>query len=136
MIPSAYVPLAELPLTNSGKVDYGALPPPDDDDWAKDAVSLPPGTANEVVLAEIWTDLLGLRTVGVHDDFFGIGGHSLLATQLASRIGRAFDVDLPLHIIFENPTVARLGQYIDALLVTPAVGDRTGTERLLEEDRL
>ena len=60
-------------------------------------------------LAEIWKDVLGQPTIGVEDSFFDLGGHSLLATKLIFRIRAAFDVDLPLQVLFEGqPTVARL----------------------------
>ena len=135
MIPAAYIALSAIPLTTSAKINYRALPAPDDDHWAKAGIHIPPGTPNETLLTGIWADLLGHGAISVHDDFFGIGGHSLLATQLASRVGQAFEVDLPLHIVFEHPTVARQAQYIDALLVgtNPSHPD---TVQQLTEDRI
>jgi amino acid adenylation domain-containing protein len=112
MVPSALVVLAALPLTPNGKVNRHALPAPE---WLKqervvqDAL---PQTAIEKKLATIWTDLLGIKSVGIHDNFFELGGHSLLATQLASRIRDAFGVELPLRSVFEMPAIAPLAASI------------------------
>jgi acyl carrier protein len=67
------------------------------------------------VLADIWTQVLGLEQVGVHDHFFELGGHSLLATQVISRVRQAFQIELPLRSLFEAPTVAGLGEQINAI---------------------
>ena len=110
MIPSAFILLSALPLTASGKVNRRALPAPE---WGKqgraDAAPLSP---IEQKLASIWTDLLGLKSVGIHDNFFQLGGHSLLATQLTSRIRDVFSVELPLRHVFESPALAQLASVI------------------------
>jgi len=62
----------------------------------------------EMALAAIWKQVLGVTLVGAEDDFFELGGNSLLATQVASRVHTSFDVDLPLHSLFDAPTVATL----------------------------
>jgi phthiocerol/phenolphthiocerol synthesis type-I polyketide synthase E len=71
----------------------------------------------EEQLAELWSGLLGIEKVGIHDDFFGLGGHSLLATQIVARVRDMFHLDLPLQSIFEAPTIARYALLIeDAIL--------------------
>ena len=75
--------------------------------------------ANEVEeqLAVLWSGLLGIEKVGIHDDFFGLGGHSLLATQIVGRVRDLFHLDLPLQSIFEAPTIAKYAALIeDAIL--------------------
>jgi acyl carrier protein len=114
------VRLDALPLTPSGKVDRRALPAPEPARPALDDALVAPRTPVEAALAGIWADVLGLTQVGVHDNFFELGGHSLLATQVISRLRAAFQVELPLRTLFEEPTVARL-----ALAVTQRQGERT-----------
>jgi amino acid adenylation domain-containing protein len=114
MIPSAFMVLEALPLTSSGKVNRRALPKPD---WGKpraegSSVSRSP---IEQKLATIWAELLGLKSVGIHDNFFQLGGHSLLATQLTSRIRDVFGVELPLRNVFESPALAQIAQIIEDL---------------------
>jgi amino acid adenylation domain-containing protein len=107
MIPSAFVTLPVLPLTPNGKVDRAALPAPVWNDTAPPADALP-RTPVETLLAEIWQQVLGVPTVGVHANFFELGGHSLLATQVISRIRAVFGLDLPVRALFEHPTIAEL----------------------------
>lgn len=69
-----------------------------------------PRTPSEEVLAGIWSQVLGLHQVGIHDNFFEIGGDSILATQVVSRLRDVFQIKLSLHSFFENPTVAGLAR--------------------------
>jgi acyl carrier protein len=64
------------------------------------------------MLANIWTDVLKLDKVGIHDNFFHLGGHSLLATQVVSRIRDALTLDFPLRTLFEAPTIAGIAECI------------------------
>jgi acyl carrier protein len=73
---------------------------------------LAPRTPIEERLAGIWSEVLGVERLSVHDNFFGLGGHSLLAAQVISRTRNIFSVDLPLRRIFETPTVAGLATAI------------------------
>jgi len=108
MIPSAFVFLDALPLTPNGKVDRAALPAPDSSRRAPDSPYVAPRDAVEQVVAGIWAEALGLDRVGVFDDFFALGGHSLLSTRIVARVRDAFAMEVPLHRIFSEPTVAGL----------------------------
>jgi len=112
MIPAAWVILDRLPLTPSGKVDRSALPAPDAAPAAEDDQA--PRNWAEELLAEIWADVLGLERVGTDSSFFELGGHSLLAVQVASRVGQAFGVELPIRSFFEAPTLRDLAERIRA----------------------
>ncbi|QXQ20944.1 amino acid adenylation domain-containing protein [Pseudomonas tolaasii] len=104
MLPSAYVPLAQLPLTANGKVDRKALPVP-----AQDALHSrdfeAPADALEHTLAELWADVLKLETVGRHDSFFELGGHSLLAIRLVNLMEEA-QLQVSLAELFQHASVA------------------------------
>ncbi|MEV1093741.1 AMP-binding protein, partial [Streptomyces microflavus] len=105
MIPSAIVPIAELPTTASGKLDRAALPDPD---RTSAAAGRGPRDHEEEVLCRMFAELLGVEQVGIDIDFFAHGGHSLLATRLVGRIRNEFDVDVKVTTIFRHPTVAEL----------------------------
>ncbi|HEY0410807.1 MAG TPA: amino acid adenylation domain-containing protein, partial [Candidatus Dormibacteraeota bacterium] len=131
MVPSLFVPLAELPLNANGKVDRRALPAPEAllageprlASEADAAPRTPPKNPVEEVIAGIWEDLLGLgHPVGVDDDFFHLGGHSLLAIRMLSRLRAALGVDLPVQQVFESPTIAGL-----AAAVARALGSGDAT---------
>ncbi len=72
-----------------------------------------PRTPLETSLVEIWEEVLGIREIGVEDNFFDLGGHSLLATRLIARIRLKLDLDLPLQRVFETPTVAGLAAAVE-----------------------
>ncbi len=121
MVPAAFSFLEALPLTPSGKLDRRAL----SRRWSARAEWVRPErstSANgprspiEEILTEIWGRLLGVSEVGVHDNFFALGGHSLVLTQVASRIRRSFGVELPLAVLFDRPTVAKLATDLETAL--------------------
>ena len=117
MVPNVFVPLAELPLTPSGKLDRGALPEPTR--AARPARRAPSG-GTERILADIWQQVLDVPDVGADDDFFELGGHSLLAMRVIARATRELPADgVPLGVmdLFTHPTVAGLA----------ALADGTGT---------
>ncbi|MBX9790192.1 MAG: amino acid adenylation domain-containing protein [Pirellulales bacterium] len=115
MVPAVFVRLEAMPRTPNGKIDRRALPEAttdrDDDLVITDA----PRNGLEVLLSELFGEVLGLSRVGIHESFFRLGGHSLLATQLVSRIRSALAVELPLRALFEAPTVAELAVRVAAL---------------------
>ncbi|MEH2140432.1 amino acid adenylation domain-containing protein [Nostoc sp.] len=114
MLPSAFVKLLDaLPLTSSGKTDRRALPAPLSRETRNISTDLiPPRTATEEVLTAIWSDVLGLEKVGIHDNFFALGGHSLLAMQVIARLRETFKVELPISCLFDYPTVVELDRQI------------------------
>jgi amino acid adenylation domain-containing protein len=109
MIPSAFVALAELPVTPNGKLDRQALPAPQ---WSAGTGLVAPRTPVEKRLAAIWSDVLGVPQVGLEDNFFDLGGHSLLATQMVSRVRESFGVELALRTLFERPRLDELAAWL------------------------
>jgi amino acid adenylation domain-containing protein len=111
MIPAAFVVLESLPLTPNGKVDRRALPAPDKSSFT-DTGFVPPRDALERQLAQIWSEILDVESVGVKDNFFALGGHSLLAVRLMAKIQQEFGKSLPLVTLFQSPTIADLANLI------------------------
>src|SRR6266508_582835 len=120
MVPSSFVFLDTLPLTATGKVDRGSLPPPDGTRPAIDSPFVAPRTPVEEKLAAIWTEVLGLDRVGVHDAFLELGGDSLLATQVISRVLARFQVTLPLRILLDAATVGEMAVLIERVATESA----------------
>ena len=116
MLPTAFVVLDALPLTPNGKVNWRALPAPDQTHRAHFTTYLPPRTPLEELVAEMWQDLLKVDQISVHDNFFALGGHSLLATRVVARLRTMLDLDLPVRILFERPTIAEFAMAIDSQL--------------------
>jgi amino acid adenylation domain-containing protein/non-ribosomal peptide synthase protein (TIGR01720 family) len=112
MVPTAFVPLQALPRTPNGKIDRLALAASDLSDQFNRPYTAP-RTATEDILAGIWSDVLGVERVGIHDDFFELGGHSLLATQIMSRLRGTFHVELSLRTVFEATNVAALAAAVE-----------------------
>ena len=131
MIPAAFVTLAQMPLTPSGKVDRKALPKPDEIHDKRRQPLVLPRNPTEQQLAHMWSELLGLKQVSIHDNFFDLGGHSLLLTQLASRMRNTMSVDVPLRSLFESPTIHEMGQLLSNWQV--AQHDPTEFAQLLGE---
>ncbi|WP_221477192.1 phosphopantetheine-binding protein, partial [Streptomyces zagrosensis] len=109
MVPSVFIEVDSIPLTANGKIDRRALPDPDES--ATDAF-VGPRTPTEERLSSIWQELLG-KQASVQDSFFELGGHSILAVRLISRMQNEFDLDLPMRIAFESPTIAQLAVEIE-----------------------
>ncbi|MFC3964490.1 amino acid adenylation domain-containing protein [Nocardia jiangsuensis] len=103
MVPAAFVLLDALPLTVNGKLDRAALPEPQ----AEQAVFRAPEGHAELVLAEVFTELLGVERVGADDDFFALGGDSIASIQVVAR-ARTRGVTISPREVFEHRTVAAL----------------------------
>jgi amino acid adenylation domain-containing protein len=115
MVPAGFAFLPELPMTPSGKVDRRAVAqlPAEEGRPDLDVELATPRNPVEEVLCGIWSDLLGIERVGIHDDFFQLGGHSLLVAKLASRVRQAFDAELSMVETFKRPTVAEMAAAIE-----------------------
>jgi amino acid adenylation domain-containing protein len=115
-IPALFVSVERLPLTPNGKIDREALPAPDDSNILRDLSTPEATTELEGRVTPILAQLLGIQTVGVHDNFFLLGGDSLLGTRVIARVRETFGVNLPLRTIFEAPTAAELASEIERSL--------------------
>ncbi|MEO0432456.1 MAG: condensation domain-containing protein [Cyanobacteria bacterium J06656_5] len=110
MVPTAIVPLVQMPRTANGKVDTNALPDPQP--VVTTANGAAPRTSTEEILVQIWKDVLGLGAVGIDDNFFELGGDSILSIQIVSR-AREAGLRLAPNQLFEQPTVAELAAVVN-----------------------
>jgi acyl carrier protein len=125
MVPSAFVTMDALPVLPGGKVDRQALPIWISSRPKLQTAFLAPRNRAEEIIAGIWSEVLSLDEVGVDDNFLDLGGHSLAATQVVSRVIKEFQIELPLQVVFQSPTVARM-----AAVVTGYQAKGLGEERL------
>ncbi|MGZ8478892.1 MAG: non-ribosomal peptide synthetase [Candidatus Binatia bacterium] len=112
MIPSSFVLLDALPLTANGKLDRRALPDPGNTRPDLSNSYAPPSTTTQAQLISIWSEVLSLDQIGVHDSFFDLGGHSLAAFRVVSRVIQTFALELPIKALFDAPTVAEMAAII------------------------
>ena len=114
MVPTTFTVLDDLPRLTSGKIHRQALPDPGRP-TAKELDRTPPSTPHEQLLAEIWEEVLETPTAGVHNHFFELGGHSLKATQVVARLRQRAQLEVPVRVLFEAPTIAGLARRLDVL---------------------
>ncbi|MET8861088.1 condensation domain-containing protein, partial [Streptomyces sp. NPDC004579] len=108
MVPPVLVPLSELPLTSSGKLNHRVLPPPDD---ARGSTGRAPRNQVEEILSALFAEVLGVDSVGIDNDFFATGGDSIRSIQIVAR-ARTRGIEISTREIFEHPTVARLAELV------------------------
>ncbi|MYS78908.1 non-ribosomal peptide synthetase [Embleya scabrispora] len=113
LVPGVFVPLDALPLTPAGKIDRAALPEP-----RPGGSGAPPEGDCEEILAEIWHELLGPDRIGRDDGFLALGGNSLLALRLMALVSERFEIDFPLRVVFEAPTLAAMARRIEDILLS------------------
>ncbi|UYQ60917.1 non-ribosomal peptide synthetase [Streptomyces peucetius] len=129
MVPALVLPLSEVPLTGSGKIDRKALPAPDFQSASSGRAAR---TEREELLCGLFAEVLGLDRVTIDDSFFHLGGHSLLATRLIGRIRRELGVEVALRTLYETPTVAHLAETLEErpAAARPALGPMERPEEL------
>ncbi|MFI7648062.1 amino acid adenylation domain-containing protein [Micromonospora sp. NPDC049460] len=128
MVPSAFVTLDALPLSPNGKLDRRALPAPVVTREASVAL-VEPRDDTERLLAGIWSEVLGVDTLGIDDDFFDLGGHSMLATQVVAKIRKAEHGGRPVGVmdLFQQRTIRELAAFMSGS------AEADGPRRLLYE---
>lgn len=114
MVPSHYATVRAFPLTSSGKLDVRALPEVEFDRRILSSAFESPRDEQERALAEIWRTVLGVAEVGIRDDWFELGGDSLAAAEMVERVHERLDVELPLGVLAQGPTIAQLAGVLRA----------------------
>jgi acyl carrier protein len=112
MLPSAFVVLDSLPLTAGGKIDRSLLPHPKKTRHQSNATFTAASTAIEKALARLWSEIIEVDEIGIHDDFVELGGDSLLAARIVSEVNNIFPLQQPLKTLFDTPTVAKLVHFV------------------------
>lgn len=110
MVPSAFVALSQLPVTESGKIDRRALPAPEAVHGFAAPALAAPSTPEEVTLAGLWAEILRLDAVGVDQNFFELGGDSILLLKLCAR-ARESGLALTPRAVYEHPTISELAAW-------------------------
>jgi acyl-coenzyme A synthetase/AMP-(fatty) acid ligase len=125
MLPSSFTVLEALPLTPNGKIDRRALPVPEEEREQAGSGPAAPRTALEKLLVEVWEETLGVRPVGIHDNFFDLGGHSLLAMRVVALVERRAGLRLaPRQFIMG--TLEQIAAANEPGAPPPAAGDSGG----------
>lgn len=129
MVPAGFIILERLPQLPNVKVDYNALPLPDEALTATPATLVEPRDALELQLVQIWEECLHVHPISITDNFFELGGHSLLAVRLLSQIQKRFSRHLPLALLLQQATIEQfaplLRQQPDSHASSLLVGIRT-----------
>ena len=113
MVPSRFVFLDRLPLTNHGKLDRKALPLPTIEREDLKATYTEPRTKMETALATIWSNILRVTKVGTNDNFFDLGGNSLLMVRVHAKLQQMFHKELSIAEMFQYPTISTLAKYLE-----------------------
>lgn len=112
MLPTSLIAVTTIPLTVNGKVDVTSLLATD----RRSQQFVEPQGETELALVQIWRGLLNKETIGRYDNFFELGGHSLLLTRLAAALEASFAVEMPIKILFEQPTLNSMAIYLERKL--------------------
>lgn len=135
MLPAAFVFLDKLPLTANGKVNRQALPAPDLARPALDVAFVAPRNPLEESLTELWTKILEIHQIGVHDSFFDLGGDSLRVMQLFSLLKSQYAKEVSFTDFFNQPTIDYLAEQlqISKAVTTPTANERITLQELRQE---
>jgi thioesterase domain-containing protein/acyl carrier protein len=112
LMPSSFTTLDALPLNPNGKLDLAALPAFDGSRPELQGQYVAPRDQVEEQLAEIWSNVLGVHPIGIHDRFFDLGGHSLLAVRMVAQLEKQFGKKLPVAAIFQHRTIDQLAKLL------------------------
>ena len=112
MIPKAFIQLEKIPMTVNGKIDKNGLPFPNERPSINTKYEAPK-TEIEKAVFNIWSKVLGIKNIGIHDSYLHLGGNSMTAIRITTRINNMLELDLSLNIIFEKPTIASLSKHIE-----------------------
>ncbi len=134
-LPNSFIHVDEIPLTSNGKIDEKKLMTLlGDTDEGNRTPHIPIEDPTQRTILNIWQQALGIQNIGANDNFFELGGSSLLAMETTLKICQQFEVDLPLHIIFQQKTIAKLADSVEVKILEEIEGlSDQAIEGLLQE---
>lgn len=134
MIPSHFVRIDEIPLTSNGKLDKKALPDPYKSALGGGEKYLAPENETQQVIADVWSEVLGVEKVGINDNFFSIGGDSLKAIRVIVKLNKQLNSQLKVSHIFNHQTVAQLAAQVSSVSSgsSAATDFETGSKKIRE----
>lgn len=121
MIPAAFVVLESFPLTPNGKVDWKALPAPQEFRPQLHDAYVPPSSDLEKTIAAIYAQMLGVEHIGIDDNFFDLGGHSLLLVRIHGQLQELLTYKFPITKLFEYPTVRKITSFFETKVKTQSM---------------
>jgi amino acid adenylation domain-containing protein len=135
MVPSAFVFLPELPLTDNGKIDRKALLklPPPSYAAAKTEPGNEPASELERVIASAWQEALGITSVGMDENFFDLGAHSLTVAEVQAKLQEALRREIPLVDLFQFSTVSALARHLAGAQAQSQLSDRAQRRRMARQ---
>jgi len=133
MIPQQWLTIDQWPLSPNGKLNRKALPLPSRE-FNRQQAFVAPSSESEIVIANIWQQVLGIEKISVHDNFFELGGHSLTATQAFTLAQEHFEIEIPLREVFDKPSISEIAALIDMKLLEKKVFISQEEEQALEDD--
>ncbi len=120
MVPHSFMEIDHVPLTTNGKIDYQKLPTADQGTRSaeKDSRYVAPETEIEEWLTKFWMQSLGIKQIGITDNFFDLGGHSMPAVQIVSNINQHFQLNFPIASFFEKPDIKSQSRIVEDLILS------------------
>ncbi|MCD9188131.1 MAG: amino acid adenylation domain-containing protein [Pyrinomonadaceae bacterium] len=112
MIPARFIGLEKIPVSPNGKIDRKKLPQSDEAKFETGTAYNAPTTEAELVIADIWCEILNIKKVGIEDNFFTLGGHSLLLAQMHAKLVQKFEKEISLIDLFKYPTIKTLAEFL------------------------
>lgn len=112
MVPSEAIIVDHFAFGPNGKADTSRLAAPGQSAGRSLAGAQPTG-AIETLIAEVWSEVLGLEQISPHDDFFALGGHSLMAIRVVGRLKKRMKLTIPMTAVFEHPKLRSLAQHVE-----------------------
>jgi amino acid adenylation domain-containing protein len=115
MVPASYMVLTSFPLNSNGKINRKALPKPAENGNNILAHYIPPVTATQIAVTEIWKAVLNLQRISIQDDLFELGANSLSVGAFVNRVQRDLDLVLNIREVFTRPTIEAIAAEIEKI---------------------